>query len=45
MEGLRLIQSEQQVDPRRRNNFSLGLHAEISIRLVNSREGTRRRHF
>ena len=30
----RKILSHYQEDPRRRNNFSLGLHAEISVHVV-----------
>ena len=31
--------SQLSEDPRRRNNFWLRLHAEISVSVVNSREG------
>ena len=36
MEEERFLHQEE---PRRRNNFSLGLHAEIVVRAVNRREG------
>ena len=38
MEGGRFSHQEE---PRRRNNFSLGLHAEIVVRAVNRREGSK----